>query len=95
MSMSDYHLSHLSSFKQFLELEPQLRDVLQQFYQSRYTSCLKTLQEMKDGFLLDMYLSNHLDTLYTMVRNKALIQVRINCISSHFQRNVSIMNGIE
>lgn len=69
------NLFPLSSFKQFLELEPQLREVLQQFYQSRYTSCLKTLQEMRETFMLDLYLSSHLNTLYTMIRNKALIQV--------------------
>ena len=64
-----------SSFKQFLELEPQLRDILQEFHQSRYTSCLRTLQEMMPTFMLDLYLSSHLNTLYTMIRNKALIQV--------------------
>ena len=36
-----------SSFKLFLELEPQLRDILHKFYESKYASCLKLLDEMK------------------------------------------------
>lgn len=67
--------SLLSSFKQFLELEPQLRDVIVQFHQSRYTSCLRILADMRDTLMLDMYLAAHVSTLYTMIRNKALIQV--------------------
>jgi hypothetical protein len=36
-----------SSFKLFLELEPQLRDILHQFYDSKYASCLKLLLLIK------------------------------------------------
>ena len=64
-----------SGFKQFLELEPQLRDVIGQFHQSQYASCLKTLEGLRDSFMLDMYLANHIAQLYSMIRNKALIQV--------------------
>lgn len=67
-----------SSFKQFLELDPQLRDVVTQFYQSSYASCLRTLEDMRSSLMLDMYLSQHLQTLLTMIRNKALIQVSEN-----------------
>ena len=68
-----------SSFKQYLELEPLLRDVIQKFHQSRYTSCLTTLNDMKPSLMLDMYLASHIEILYTMVRNKALIQVGVVC----------------
>ena len=64
-----------SSFKQFLELDPQLRDVITQFHQSRYASCLRTLDDMRSSLMLDMYLSQHLHSLLAMIRNKALIQV--------------------
>ena len=64
-----------SSFKQFLELEPLLRDVIHQFHQSHYTSCLQSLEEMRENLMLDMYLASHLSKLYKMIRNKALIQV--------------------
>ena len=36
-----------SSFKLFLELEPQLRDIIHKFYESKYASCLKLLDEIK------------------------------------------------
>nr|XP_061805602.1 COP9 signalosome complex subunit 1-like isoform X4 [Nerophis lumbriciformis] len=36
-----------SSFKLFLELEPQIRDIIFKFYESKYASCLKLLDEMK------------------------------------------------
>ncbi|KPP65262.1 COP9 signalosome complex subunit 1-like, partial [Scleropages formosus] len=63
-----------SSFKLFLELEPQVRDIIFKFYESKYASCLKMLDEMKDNLLLDMYLAPHVRTLYMQIRNRALIQ---------------------
>lgn len=41
------HSGILSSFKLFLELEPQVRDIIFKFYESKYASCLKMLDEMK------------------------------------------------
>uniref|UniRef100_A0A8C7MKA7 G protein pathway suppressor 1 n=2 Tax=Oncorhynchus kisutch TaxID=8019 RepID=A0A8C7MKA7_ONCKI len=57
-----------------LELEPQVRDIIFKFYESKYASCLKLLDEMKDNLLLDLYLAPHVRTLYTQIRNRALIQ---------------------
>ena len=42
-----------SSFKLFLELEPQLRDVLYKFHESQYAACLKLLDEMKVQYIGD------------------------------------------
>jgi len=63
-----------SSFKLFLELEPQLRDIILKFYESKYASCLKLLDEIRDNLLLDMYIAPHVNALYTKIRNRALIQ---------------------
>jgi len=41
-----------SSFKLFLELEPQVRDIIFKFYESKYASCLKMLDEMKVSLTL-------------------------------------------
>ncbi|CAG0917261.1 unnamed protein product [Notodromas monacha] len=68
------HTISNSGFKLFLEMEPQLRDVILQFYESRYDGCLKKLEELKNSLLLDMYLAPHVRTLYTQIRNRALIQ---------------------
>ncbi len=76
-----------SSFKLFLELEPQLRDIIHKFYESKYASCLKLLDEIKDNLVLDMYLASHVNILYTQIRNRALCQVGYQyitvCLSQH------------
>ena len=36
-----------NSFKLFLELEPQVRDVIFKFYESKYGTCLRLLDEMR------------------------------------------------
>lgn len=63
-----------ASFKLFLELEPQLREVLYDFYNSKYAQCLSALDRMKDALLLDLYLARHVDTLYNEIRKRALKQ---------------------
>lgn len=68
------HVIVSSSFKLFLELEPQLRDIIFKFYESKYASCLKLLDEIRDNLMLDMYLAPHINSLYMQIRNRALIQ---------------------
>ncbi|KAK3734538.1 hypothetical protein QZH41_010394, partial [Actinostola sp. cb2023] len=63
-----------SSFKLFLELEPQLRDILYKFNESQYAMCLKLLDDLKDNFMLDVYLAQHVNTLYSQIRKRALVQ---------------------
>jgi len=63
-----------ASFKTFLELVPQLRELLQDFYGSRYASCLNYLEGFKNDLLLDIHLHDHVAGLYQQIRNKALIQ---------------------
>eukprot|EP00794_Sanderia_malayensis_P008909 gene8908-9861_t len=87
-----------SSFKQFLELEPQLRNLLQKFHGSQYAQCLKLLDEMKDNLLLDIYLSSHVDKLYVEIRKRALIQyfspyvsADLNKMSAAFNTTVALL----
>ena len=63
-----------TTFKLFLETEPQLREALTKFYESKYANCLQILDDLKDNFLLDIYLAPHISILYTSIRNRALIQ---------------------
>jgi COP9 signalosome complex subunit 1 len=67
-------LINSASFKQFSELDPQLRDAVAKFYESKYAACLAILQEVRNTLMLDMYLAPHVDRLYRLIRNKALIQ---------------------
>jgi len=81
-----------SQFKLFLELEPQLREVIQCFYDSRYGQCLKLLSELKDNFLLDMYLAPHVNTLFSMIRNRGLIQYFSPYISADLHKMAESFN---
>uniref|UniRef100_G1RUT8 G protein pathway suppressor 1 n=1 Tax=Nomascus leucogenys TaxID=61853 RepID=G1RUT8_NOMLE len=87
------HIAESShSFKLFLELEPQVRDIIFKFYESKYASCLKMLDEMKDNLLLDMYLAPHVRTLYTQIRNRALIQYFSPYVSADMHRMAAAFN---
>ncbi|XP_065829194.1 COP9 signalosome complex subunit 1-like isoform X2 [Oscarella lobularis] len=81
-----------SSFKQFLELEPQLRDVVQKFHNSQYASCLQILSNMKDTLLLDMYLSPHVANLYSQIRSKALVQYFSPYVSADMTKMATAFN---
>lgn len=81
-----------SSFKLFLELEPQLRDIIFKFYESKYASCLKLLDEIKDNLLLDMYIAPHVNALYTQIRNRALIQYFSPYLSADMRKMATAFN---
>ena len=56
-----------SSFKLFLELEPQLRDVLYKFHESQYAACLKLLDEMRVGHVHGYVLYANLNYIYIII----------------------------
>ncbi|KAL3536868.1 hypothetical protein ACH5RR_000234 [Cinchona calisaya] len=62
------------NFRNFLELVPAIRELIQDFYTSHYASCLEYLENMKANLLLDIHLHDHVETLFDQIRNKALIQ---------------------
>lgn len=47
-----------------------MRELVYDFYGSRYAQCLSRLQRLLPMLRLDMYLSPHVDTLYAAVRSK-------------------------
>jgi len=81
-----------SQFKLFLELEPQLREVIQCFYDSKYGQCLKLLDEMKDNLMLDIYLAPHIQTIFSMIRNRGLVQYFSPYISADLQKMAGSFN---
>ncbi|KAJ7962317.1 COP9 signalosome complex subunit 1 [Quillaja saponaria] len=62
------------SFRNFLELVPEVRELINDFYSSHYASCLDYLGNLKANLLLDIHLHDHIETLYDQIRHKALIQ---------------------
>jgi len=63
-----------SAMKQFLDLVPDVREIISDFYHSRYSSCLALMEKIRGDLLLDIYMNAHVEKLYAMVRSKALIQ---------------------
>ena len=61
-------------FKAFLELYPQVREAVHDFFHSRYASCLAHLEKLRPDLLLDLHLHDHVKQLYDDVRSKALVQ---------------------
>lgn len=64
------------SFRNLLELVPDIREIIYDFYSTRYTRCLETLERVRGDLMLDLYLGRdgHVDRLYRMIRQKALVQ---------------------
>nr|XP_046909650.1 COP9 signalosome complex subunit 1-like [Dermatophagoides farinae] len=83
---------HNSDFRIFLELEPQLREAISRFLESKYPDCLKLLDELKDAFLLDIYLAPHVKQLYNLIRSRALIQYFTPYLSANLNRMASAFN---
>lgn len=63
-----------ANFRNFLELEPHIRRAISFFCSSKYSQCLETLEAYRTDYLLDVYLSSHVDYLYRMIRSKSMVQ---------------------
>ncbi|TVY43616.1 COP9 signalosome complex subunit [Lachnellula occidentalis] len=72
-----------SSFRTYLELEPQIRRAIAFFVNSRYTACLSVLETYRADYLLDIYLQKHIEDLYHMVRSKSIVQyfIPFSCVT--------------
>lgn len=84
------------NFRNFLELVPEVRELINDFYSSHYASCLDYLGNLKANLLLDIHLHDHVETLYDQIRNKALIQythpfvsVDLRMMANAFKTSVS------
>ncbi|KAG0046274.1 hypothetical protein BGZ83_008532 [Gryganskiella cystojenkinii] len=61
-------------FRQYLELEPHIRDLVHSFYNSNYAVCLDIMDKWRNDYLLDIHLHSHIEALYNNIRKKALVQ---------------------
>lgn len=83
-------------FRNFLELVPEVRELINDFYSSRYALCLEYLGNLKSNLLLDIHLHPHVESLYDQIRQKALIQythpfvsVDLNMMANAFKTTVA------
>jgi len=85
-----------ANFRSFLELTPEIRELINDFYSSNYASCLKTLNKLKPNLQLDIHLHEHVESLYQKIRNKALVQyfspfssIDLNTMAAAFNTTVT------
>ncbi|CAF0826986.1 unnamed protein product, partial [Didymodactylos carnosus] len=62
-----------SNIKQYLELEPNIRDIIQKFYDTNYSDCLKLMAQLQNLFYLDIYLAQHVKPLYYDIRHRIIV----------------------
>eukprot|EP00210_Caulerpa_lentillifera_P005804 g5550.t1 len=85
------------NFKELMEYSPELKECVRDFQKSDYSSCLSRLERLKPMLMMDMYLGPHLHEIYSLIRQRALIQytVPFSSISLHSMAealNVSIQD---
>ena len=63
---------------------------------SRYASCLEYLENLRGNLMLDIHLHDHVETLYSDIRHRAIIQythpfisVDLNTMASAFKTSIS------
>ncbi|KAF2845344.1 COP9 signalosome-like protein complex subunit 1 [Plenodomus tracheiphilus IPT5] len=72
-----------SEFRNFLELEPHIRRAINLFCNSKYSACLEVLEGYRTDYLLDVYLSKVLNTIYGRIRTKSIVQyfIPFSCVT--------------
>jgi COP9 signalosome complex subunit 1 len=85
-----------SEFKTYLELEPHIREAAQAFFSARYSVTLGILERHRPDFIVDIFLSPHVELLYKEIRQKALVRafypystLELSTLSSLFSTSVS------
>ena len=86
------HVIQPPSFRAVLENCPKARELVLDFFSSKYASCLSHMEEMKPDLTLDIYLHTHIDELYKQIRSKALIQYSSPYHSIDMHRMASAFN---
>jgi len=68
------HILENIDFKFYLDLVPQMQQVISDFYNSKYSTSLATLEKIRGDFEIDFHLNSHVPKLYEKIRAKAIIQ---------------------
>tara|TARA_R110002050_G_scaffold162805_1_gene292678 strand:+ start:1367 stop:2617 length:1251 start_codon:yes stop_codon:yes gene_type:complete len=82
-------------FKNFLELVPVVRELLSDFYCSRYDKCIDYLKLLRPELELDIHVSHCLDELYKMIVENAMLQycipfssIRLSKMATTFRMDI-------
>jgi COP9 signalosome complex subunit 1 len=66
-----------ASFRALLEHAPHIRRAVAQFVSGRYSACIEILESYRVDYLLDLYLQKHVQSIYSQIRSKCIIQYLI------------------
>ncbi|GFP58939.1 hypothetical protein ACSS6W_008293 [Trichoderma asperelloides] len=71
------------SFRTFLEHEPHIRKAISLFVNGRYSTCLSILESVRADYLLDIYLQPHVPAIYSLIREKCIVQyfIPFSCVT--------------
>ncbi|KAJ1511862.1 cop9 signalosome complex subunit [Coelomomyces lativittatus] len=67
------HFLENENIRMYLEVEPQLREILRFFYQANYSSCLSLLTTYQTDLYLFLHLHFHVHDLLTLIKQRMLV----------------------
>ena len=70
-----------ASFKRFLDLAPRWRELVADYYGSRYAAALATLDALQPELVLDPHLHAHVGALTRAIRDRCLVQYCVPYLS--------------
>jgi COP9 signalosome complex subunit 1 len=95
-----YRVLENDSFRKLLDLQPHWVDIIQNYLSSKYADCFRKLENLRDDFLLDVYMSKHYRKLFNKIRDTALIQyfrpfisIKIPTMAKAFGFDVAVLEG--
>jgi len=62
------------TFRECLNMVPQIRDLAVDFCNCKYGVCLSSLEKLKEAFLLDVHLHGQVENLCQQIRSKGMVQ---------------------
>ncbi len=62
------------------------------FHESKYGQCLRLLEDMRENLLLDLHLAPHVRHLYSLIRNRGLVQYFSPYLSADMKLMASCFN---
>lgn len=81
------------TFAPFLALQPVLKEVISNFYSSKYGDCLAGLERLKPVLRIDVHLAEHVASLFQKVRSRAMVQYFSPYSSTDLTRMAAAFNS--
>ncbi|CAE7838550.1 csn1 [Symbiodinium sp. CCMP2592] len=80
------------TFRECLDMAPQLRDLAIDFCSCRYAACLASLDRLKEPLSLDVHLSGQVANLCEQIRSKGIVQYFAPFLSVSLHRMAEAFN---